>query len=230
MPYSTRVKNRKKILIPDLAKDGWNWSIYHEKLFYVAKHEGLIDHLLGMAQAPFMEDPGQEEWNAREIRAKQLLAITVPDDILKSLGPKTLFENGAHYFGSQLAYFIYSLTTIVDDYMCTQCAANDKVHTSDGVRNRSGTKWKGSPNKKKDRRVGKKGETPHRKVDEEIATATGPGTETTGHDQTDSVSLAILVSSPQLVKPTPPSPSRTNEPHGMGQAVVGRDDNDSDKY
>jgi hypothetical protein len=87
-----------------------------------------------------MEDPGQEEWYAREIRAKQLLAITIPDDILKSLGLKTLFENGAHYFVSQLAYFIYSLTTTVDDHTCMQCAANDKVHTSNRVRNGSGRK------------------------------------------------------------------------------------------
>jgi hypothetical protein len=49
MPYSTRVKNGKKILIPDLELDGRNWSTYRETLFCVAKDKGLIDHLLGMA-------------------------------------------------------------------------------------------------------------------------------------------------------------------------------------
>jgi hypothetical protein len=241
MPYSTRVKNGKKILVPDLELNGRNGSTYRENLFCVAKHEGLVDHLLCMARAPFMEDPGREEWYAREIRAKQLLAITIQDDILESLGPKTLFENGAHYFFSQLAYFVYSLTTTVDDHTRTQRAANDEARTSDGVRNRSGRKRKGSPNKKTERRMGEKGETPRGRNDE-AAAATGPGKTTTDHHWTDGVSLANPASGPQLVKPTPPpsspsvesttppkrTPPHANESHGMGQAVAGRDDDDSD--
>jgi hypothetical protein len=182
-----------------------------------------------------MEDPGREEWYAREIRAKQLLAITIPDYILESLGPKMLFKNGAHYFFSQLAYFIYSLTTTVNDHMHTQCAANDKVCTSDGVRNRSGTQGKGSLSKKTERRMGKKGEMPRGRIDEAGA-ATGPGMKTTDHKWTDGVSLATPASGPRLVTP-PPSPSvesttppartppHANKSHGEGQQAVGDDDN-----
>ena len=91
------------------------------------------------------------------------------------------------------------------------------------------------------------GETPRRR-DDEAAAATGLGTKTTEHPQTDSISLATPASSPQvdqkvtlgLFKP-PPSPLsvesttllkqtqlHANESHGMGQVVVGRDDDDED--
>jgi hypothetical protein len=89
-------------------------------------------------------------------------------------------------------------------------------------------------------RVGKTGEMPNGKVDEEVATATGPRTETTDHHRTDGVSLATPVSSPQLIKPPPPlvestttlpiwTPPRANKSHRMGQAVAGGNDNDGDK-
>ena len=60
-------------------------------------------------------------------------------------------------------------------------------------------------------RVGEMGETPHRKVNEEVAAATGPGIKTTEHHRTDGISLATPASGPQvnqkveldLVKPPP---------------------------
>ena len=92
-------------------------------------------------------------------------------------------------------------------------------------------------------RVGEKGETPHGSVDE-AAAARGLGTATTA-EMTDGVSLATPASGPQqlvklllpsLIKPLPPLvksntppkriPPRTNESHGMGWAVAGRDDDD----
>ena len=97
-------------------------------------------------------------------------------------------------------------------------------------------------------RVGEMGEMPHRR-DNEAAAATGPGMKTMDHLWTDGVSLVTLVSGPRdnqkadldLVKPPPPPLSvesttppkqtqpHTNESHGMGRVVAGRDDNDEDR-
>ena len=98
-------------------------------------------------------------------------------------------------------------------------------------------------------RVGEMGETPHGKVNEEVAAATGPGMKTTEHHRTDGVSLATPASGTRvdqkveldLVKPPPPPPSsvasttppkwtqpHANESHGMGRVVAGRDDDDDD--
>ena len=70
--------------------------------------------------------------------------------------------------------------------------------------------------------VGEMGETPRGRVDEEVAAATGPGTETTDHQWTDGVSLTTPASGPRddlmvgldLVKPplsSPPPTSQTAE-------------------
>jgi hypothetical protein len=89
--------------------------------------------------------------------------------------------------------------------------------------------------------MGEKGETLRRRNDE-AAAGMGPGKTTSDPHRTDGISLTTPVSSPQLVKPTRPSlpvkltimpPVRTplhpNESHRMGQAVVGRDDDDGNK-
>ena len=95
-------------------------------------------------------------------------------------------------------------------------------------------------------RVGEMGETPHGKVNEEVAAAMGPGMKTTEHHRTDGVSLVTPASGPRvnqkvelnLIKPPPP-PSlamsttppvwtalHANESRGNGWEVVERDDND----
>jgi len=122
MPYL----NGKKILVPDLAVDGWNWTTYHEKLISAIKHEGLEDHLRGTAWVPFMDNPRRELYQAWEIWTKQILAITTPNNILEALGSKMLFEKSAYYFFSQLAYFVYSLTTTNNDDIMHTAAQSQK--------------------------------------------------------------------------------------------------------
>jgi hypothetical protein len=91
-------------------------------------------------------------------------------------------------------------------------------------------------------RVGEKGETLRGRIDE-AAAASGPGTATTDHRTTDSVSLATPASGPRLVKPPPPplpveltatppvrTPPHANESRGKGQAVAGRDDDDDEDH
>ena len=94
-------------------------------------------------------------------------------------------------------------------------------------------------------RVGEMGKTPHGKVNEEVATATGPGMRTTEHHRTSGISLVTLASSsqvnqkvgPDLVKPLPPpllesktlllkwTPPHTIKSHRIGQVVItGKDD------
>ena len=63
MPYS----NGKKILIPDLAVHGRNWMTYCKKLICAVKHKGLEDHLHDTARVPFMDNTGQELYQAWEI-------------------------------------------------------------------------------------------------------------------------------------------------------------------
>ena len=85
-------------------------------------------------------------------------------------------------------------------------------------------------------RVGEKGETPHGR-DDEAATATGPGTKATDHQQTDGGGLATPASSPEvdqkaeldLVKPHPPPPSvesttppKRTQPHANESRENGR--------
>jgi hypothetical protein len=116
---------------------------------------------------------------------------------------------------------------------CTQRAANDEAHTSNGVRNRSGRQCNGLPSKKTENGVGEMGETPRGRVDEEAAAATGPGTATTDHIWTDGVSLATLASGPRdnqkvglyLVKPPPPTvestiPTTSQQAHDTAADIV----------
>lgn len=70
-------------------------------------------------------------------------------------------------------------------------------------------------------RTGKKGEVLRGRIDKEAALAKGLGTATMDHHRTGGISLAILASGPQLVKP-PPSPIKLNT---TPTAKVG-DDND----
>jgi hypothetical protein len=52
MPYSTRVKNGKKILVPNLIADDQNWSNYCEKLFQAAEVQDLLGLLNGTKLEP----------------------------------------------------------------------------------------------------------------------------------------------------------------------------------
>ncbi|KAF8836640.1 hypothetical protein BDN67DRAFT_983807 [Paxillus ammoniavirescens] len=82
----------KVLDIPELTVDGQNWTTYQDS---------ILCHYDGMETLPVHES-GWSEWSKRDSRAKQLLATTIPNDIIYELRPKSLFENSAHYFFSQL--------------------------------------------------------------------------------------------------------------------------------
>jgi hypothetical protein len=232
MPYSTRVKNGKKILVPDLIANGQNWSNYCEKLFQAAEVQNLLGLLDGTKPEP------NEPWNPRSAaawmrdntEAQHLIITTTPPLIHNHFRLSTtaheMFEHLKNLFEESMA----TGTAVVHDVhtcdstrvaahtarsltnrMRTQRAANDEARTSNGVRNGSGRQCNGLPSKKTDG-VGEMGETPRGRVDEEAAAATGPGTATTDHIWTDGVSLATPASGPRddqtvkldLVKPPPP--------------------------
>jgi hypothetical protein len=52
MPYSVQPKKGGKILVPDLAADGRNWSIYRDKLFQAAAVQDLQGLLNGTTTKP----------------------------------------------------------------------------------------------------------------------------------------------------------------------------------
>ena len=80
MPYLTRVKNGKKILVPDLIADGWNWLNYCKKLFEAAAAQDLLGLLDGTKTKP------NEPWNpwctavwmCDDTEAQYLVIMTTP--------------------------------------------------------------------------------------------------------------------------------------------------------
>ncbi|KAF8833142.1 hypothetical protein BDN67DRAFT_865721, partial [Paxillus ammoniavirescens] len=73
--------------IPELAVDGRNWTTYRDAILRESKYEGLTGHYDGTQTLPVHENR-RSEWCKRDSRAKQLLATTIPDDIIYELGPK----------------------------------------------------------------------------------------------------------------------------------------------
>jgi hypothetical protein len=81
MPYSTRVKNGKKILVPDLAMDGRNWSTYCEKLFQVVEAQDLLGIIDGTKTKPTNEpwNPlGRAAWIRDDTEVQYLIVTTTP--------------------------------------------------------------------------------------------------------------------------------------------------------
>ncbi|KAF8834433.1 hypothetical protein BDN67DRAFT_871698, partial [Paxillus ammoniavirescens] len=73
--------------IPELAVDGRNWTTYRDSILCESKYEGLTGHYNG-TETPPVHESGWSEWCKRDGRAKQLLATTIPDDIIYELRPK----------------------------------------------------------------------------------------------------------------------------------------------
>ena len=211
MPYLTRVKNGKKILVPDLIDDGRNWSNYRKKLFEAAAAQDLLGLLDGTKTKPNEPwDPWHTAaWMRDDTEAQYLVITTTPPTVHDHLS----LSMTAHKFFKTLQDLFEkksTATTTVHDAQhndTTPVAAR----ASDGVRNRSGRQQDNSPSdgtrrererKTMDqdrvgpkRRVGKKGEKPRRRVEEGAVTARGPGTKTTDL-QADGVGLATPASSP----------------------------------
>ncbi|KAF8833308.1 hypothetical protein BDN67DRAFT_858788, partial [Paxillus ammoniavirescens] len=73
--------------IPELAVDGWNWTTYRDAILRELKYEGLTGHYDG-TQMPPVHKNRWSEWSKRDSRAKQLLATTIPNNIIYELRPK----------------------------------------------------------------------------------------------------------------------------------------------
>jgi hypothetical protein len=81
MPYSTQVKNGKKILIPDLAADRWNWPTYHEKLFQAAEAQNSLRILDGTTMKPTNKpwNPlGRAAWIHDNTEVQYLIVMMTP--------------------------------------------------------------------------------------------------------------------------------------------------------
>jgi hypothetical protein len=79
MPYSTQVENGKKILVPDLAVDRWNWPTYREKLFQVAEAQDSLGILDGTKTKPTNEpwNPlGRAAWIRDNTEVQYLIVMT----------------------------------------------------------------------------------------------------------------------------------------------------------
>ena len=83
MPYSTRVKNGKKILVPDLVADGRNWSNYRKKLFEAVEAQGLLGLLDGTKTKPNEPwDPWcTAAWMRDDTEAQYLVITTTPPTV-----------------------------------------------------------------------------------------------------------------------------------------------------
>ena len=145
MPYSTRVKNGKKILVPDLIADGRNWSNYREKLFEAAAAQDLLGLLDGTKTKP------NEPWNhgaqlhgcamtqKRSTWSLRLPHPFVHDHLSLSMTAHEVFKTLQDLFEKKA-----TATTTVHNMQhnnTTPVAA----HASDGVRNRSRRQRDNSP-------------------------------------------------------------------------------------
>ena len=210
MPYSTRVKNRKKILVPNLIADGQNWLNYREKLFEAAAAQDLLGLLDGTKTKPNEPwDPWRTAaWMRDDMEAQYLVITTTPPTVHDHL---SLSMTAHEVFKTLHALFEKRTMTTVDDTRennTTRVAAQ----VSNEVSNRSGRQQDNSPSNGtrrehkrgttdqgqvgRKRQVGaEKGKKPCGRVEEGAATASGPGMETTDQSA-DGVGLATPVSSP----------------------------------
>ena len=145
MPYSTRVKNGKKILIPDLVADGRNWSNYREKLFEAAAAQDLLGLLDGTKTKP--NEPWNPwctaAWMRDDTEAQYLVITTTPPTVHDHLS----LSMTAHEVFKTLQCLFEKKTTVMtkvhdvrenDTTRVAACASNE-------VRNRSGRKWESLP-------------------------------------------------------------------------------------
>jgi hypothetical protein len=209
-----------------LKSNGQNWLEWRESIQKIAKRQRLAQYLAGTPPNPFS--------NIRDSLIRRFIECTVSKSIsrhFRHLGTvqecidylTTRFDTPCQQYEDHLK----SGWLILEEVTYRTQELNTRDPGQVGLQDR----------------VGKMGKTPRERVDEEAAAATGPGTVTTDHIWTDSVSLATPVSGPRddqtveldLVKPPPPSlvesttplppqtPLRANESHGNGQGAIGND-------
>ncbi|KIJ06647.1 hypothetical protein PAXINDRAFT_20160 [Paxillus involutus ATCC 200175] len=181
--------------IPELTVDGRNWTTYRDAILHESKYEGLTGHYDG-TQTPPVHESGRSEWCKRDGRAKQLLATTIPDDILYKLGPKSLFENSAHHFFSQLRILFEKSKPTT---MTTATTTHERKPDGQGKVGRR-------------KEEGEKGRRSSGRADEKVTTATSPGKGATDH-RAGSISLVKPTSSQENIPgthvdtPSPPPPT-----------------------
>ncbi|KAF8838885.1 hypothetical protein BDN67DRAFT_1060573 [Paxillus ammoniavirescens] len=155
--------------IPELTVDGRNWTTYQDSILHELKYKGLTGHYDG-TETPPVHESGWSEWSKRDSRAKQLLATTIPDDIIYELGPKSLFKNSAHYFFLQLRILFEKSKPMT----MTTATTMGRVERGCGE--------------------GEEGRKSRGRDDEKAATATGPGKGATDQ-RTGGISLVKPTSS-----------------------------------
>ena len=145
MPYLTRVKNGKKIFVPDLIADGRSWSNYREKLFEAAEVQNLLGLLDGTKTKP--NDPWDPwrtaAWMRDDTEAQYLVITTNPptvhDHLSLSMTAHEVFKILQALFEKKATATSTVLDARENDTM--QVAAR----TSNRVRNGSGRQRDNSP-------------------------------------------------------------------------------------
>ncbi|KAI9571094.1 hypothetical protein HD554DRAFT_2169478 [Boletus coccyginus] len=203
MPYSTRAKNGKKFLIPDLAADRRNWSDYREKLFQAAEVQDLLGLLDGTKTKPNGPwDPWRAAaWMRDDTEAQYMLVTTTPPSIWDQINLTT-----AHDYYDYLSKIFDKPTSPAPQVAaqvpttyhgtCQKCGKRShKARECEGVETQSGNAKIAGRHDKKRRESKREGEKPRGRVDEGAAAASGPGMETTDQSA-DGVGLATPASSP----------------------------------
>ncbi|KAI9573990.1 hypothetical protein HD554DRAFT_2325643 [Boletus coccyginus] len=203
MPYSTRAKNGKKFLIPDLAADGRNWSDYRKKLFQAAEVQDLLGLLDGTKTKPNGPwDPWRAAaWMRNDTEAQYMLVTTTPPFIWDDTHLTT-----AHEYYDYLSNLFDKLTNpaprvaarVPTTYRgtCQKCGKHGhKARECEGVETQSGSAKVEGRRDKKRREPKREGEKPRGRVEEEAAAVPRrPGKVTTART-TNGGSLTTPVSS-----------------------------------
>ena len=212
MPYVTRAKNGKKILVLDLTLDRQNWPNYREKLFQAAEAQDSLRLLNGTKTKPNEPwDPWHTAaWMRNDTEVQYLVIMTTPPTLHDHLSLSMTVHEVFKTLHALLEKRTTTTTTVhnVQHNNTTLVAAR----ASDGLRNRSGRQWDNSLSNgtccehehgttdhwqvRRKRQVdAEKGKKLHRRVEEGAATESALGMETTDQSA-DGIGLATPASSP----------------------------------